>query len=202
MTFIKRLLRINMNIKTILTLLVGLLVSAYSLNAEIKKNTVIQISILGVPPSDVSRINATYSVDSSGNIRMWEIGTIRAAGLDQTTLCKKIEDAYVRAQIYTKPTIQIQAENEVDNLQKLVTVTGSVNRPAAIPYVHGMTLASALATVGGPSTFGTTKRVTVWRSGKKYDLSPLTNEKHKFEKVFPDDVIEVDQVKAWEKGGE
>ena len=79
---------------------------------------------------------------------------------------------------------------------------GSVNRPGTVPYLRGMTLAQALAAVGGPSTFGTTKRVTVWREGKKYALSPRTNERHKLERIFPDDVIEVDQVKAWESGGQ
>lgn len=173
-----------------------------TLTAQIQKNTNIQVTILGVPPSETARINSTYPVDASGNIRMWEIGTIRAAGMSSTALAKKIEQAYKAAQIYTTPTINIQTGETEKELQELVTVTGSVRSPGTVNYLRGMTLAQALAAVGGPSAFGTTKRVTVWREGKKYRLSPRTNEQHKLERIFPGDVIEVDQVKAWESGGQ
>ncbi len=192
--------KLKLTMKILLTLFLILAVGGTSLVAQIQKSTNIQITIQGVPPAEAARINAPYPVDANGNIRMWEIGTIRAAGLSPTALSKKIEDAYKQAQIYTTPTIQIETGTN-DTIQKMVTVTGAVGRPGSIPFIRGMTLTSALATAGGPNTFGTTKRVTVWREGKKYLLSPLVNEKHKLELVYPDDVIEVDQVKPWESGG-
>lgn len=188
--------------KSILLFLLALAAGTSSLVADIEKNTNLEIKILGVPPEETARINSIYRVDNAGNIRMWEIGTIRAVGLDATALAKKIESAYKTAQIYTTPSIQIQTSEIDDIVQNVVTVMGSVNKPGAIQHIQGMTLASALATAGGPSTFGTTRRVTVFREGKKYLLSPLTNENHKLEKIYPEDLIEVDQVKAFENGGE
>lgn len=83
-----------------------------------------------------------------------------------------------------------------------VTVTGSVNQPGLVAGSGELTLAEAIDLGGGPSTFGTTKRVTVYREGKKYQLSPLTNAAHAQEKLYPGDVVEVDQVKAWESSGD
>lgn len=187
--------------KRLFIVLLALASTAQVISAQIQKKTSIQISIIGVPPSEAARINAPYPVDAAGNIRMWEIGTIRAAGLTATSLAKKIEQAYKSAQIYTSPTIHIQTGSREEQIQELVTVMGSVGRPGTVPYLKGMTLAQALAAAGGPNTFGTTKRVTVWREGKKYALSPLTNDQHKLERIYPGDVVEVDQVKAWESGG-
>ena len=189
--------------KKLLLLLLTMMTWVQPLAAQIQKNSKLQIAVMGVPPEEQSRINNVYPVDSNGNIRMWEVGTIRAAGLTSTNLAKKIEAAYKSAQIYTSPAIIIQQIGNVEEeMLQQVTVTGSINRPGQIPYSKGMTLAQALAAAGGPTTFGTTKRVSVYREGKKYLLSPRTNDKHKLERIYPDDTIEVDQVKAWESGGE
>ena len=77
-------------------------------------------------------------------------------------------------------------------------VGGSVHRPGPMRYVKGMTLSQAIISAGGPTEFGTTKRVFITREGKRYELSPLTNEKHKLEKVYPNDIIDVDQVRAFD----
>lgn len=170
-------------------------------NAQLKTNMKIGIRIKGVPVSEQALIDENYQIDGKGNIRMWEIGTIRAAGLTTTQLAQKIEQAYKAAQIYTNPSIQIQSDDVEINANPVLTVSGTVNRPGPVEITQGMTLAQAIAAAGGPSTFGTTKRVNVYRDGKKYALSPLTNDKHKLERVYPGDTIEIDQVKAWESGG-
>ena len=187
--------------KTLFIALVALASCLQMATAQIQKNTKVQITMLGVPPTEQTRINGSYQVDQAGNIRMWEIGTIKAAGLTVTSLAKKVESAYKAAEIYTSPTIQIQTNSVVGNINEQLTVSGSVQRPGAIAFAKDMTLAQALAAAGGPTAFGTTKRVTVYREGKRYKLSPLTNDKHKLERVFPSDTIEVDQVKPFEKGG-
>ncbi|MDP0490063.1 MAG: SLBB domain-containing protein [Verrucomicrobiota bacterium JB023] len=188
--------------KRITLLLLALLASVAGLSAQIERNTTIKISIVGVPPSEQARINQNYPVDSQGNVRMWEIGSIRAAGLQPTTLAKRIEAAYRSAQIYTSPTILIETGSAKESLNEQVTVTGKVNRPGPIPWVKDMTLAQAIAAAGGVNTFGTSKRVYVYREGKKYELSPRTNDRHKLERIYAGDTVEVDQVKAWESGGE
>jgi polysaccharide export outer membrane protein len=170
--------------KRLLTLLLALAAFAGVSHADIQKDMKIGISIYGVPQSEQARVNnPQMQVDSNGNIRMWAVGTIRAAGLTTTQLSKKIESAYQAAQIYTNPSIQITTNKAEDNLEQLVTMSGKVNRPGPIQFTRGMTLAQAIAAAGGPSTFGTTKRVFVYREGKKYPLSPLTNDEHKLERV-------------------
>lgn len=190
--------------KTLLLTLLALatfLQVASAQDNKVKRNSVIEIAVLGVPPGEQSRINQIYPVDGKGNIRMWEIGTIRAEGLSTTALAQKIEASYKSAQIYTSPTILVKTNSEGEKVNELVTLAGKVNRPGPIQWVRGMTLAQAIASAGGPNTFGTTKRVSIYRDGVKYELSPLTDDKHKLEKVYPNDTIEIDQVKAWETGG-
>lgn len=187
--------------RNILTLALVLLTCFQSASAQLKQNMKIGISIKGVPVTEQARIDSSYQIDGKGNIRMWEIGSIRAAGLTTTQLAQKIEQAYKRAQIYTSPSIQIQSDDVEVNANPVLTVSGTVNRPGPVEVTQGMTLAQAIAAAGGPSTFGTTKRVNVYRDGKKYALSPLTNDKHKLERVYPGDTIEIDSVKAWESGG-
>lgn len=185
---------------TLLALATFLQVGSAQVNT-VKRNSVIEIAVLGVPPGEQSRINQVYPVDGKGNIRMWEIGTIRAEGLSTTALAQKIEASYKSAQIYTSPTILVKTNSGEETVSELVTLAGKVNRPGPIQWVRGMTLAQAIASAGGPNTFGTTKRVSIYRDGVKYELSPLTDDKHKLEKVYPNDTIEIDQVKAWETGG-
>ena len=82
-------------------------------------------------------------------------------------------------------------------LEQQVVVAGMVNKPGGLSYIEGMTLEEAVLHAGGPSTFGTTKRVNVYREGKKYSLN-FNNPKHKLERLYPGDTVEVDQVKSWE----
>lgn len=91
--------------------------------------------------------------------------------------------------------------NASQELAELVTVTGQVKKPGTLSYNREMTLADAVGDAGGVSTFGTTKRVHVYREGKKYTLD-LSKEEHRNERIYPNDTVEVDQVKAWESGGE
>jgi len=195
--------KLNIKMKTILLIVFALAASLQFTAAQTKilKNSVIEIAVMGVPPGEQARINAEYPVDSNGNIRMWGIGSVSAAGLSSTALSQKIESAYKAVQIYTSPTILVRTNSGTERITEQVTLAGSVNRPGPIAWANGMTLAQALAAAGGPTTFGTTKRVTIYREGKKYALSPLTNDQHKLEKIYPSDTIEVDQVKAWEQGG-
>lgn len=187
--------------KKLLTTLLLLATLLQSVDAQMKRNMKIGIQIKGVPVSEQALIDAEYQIDGNGNIRMWEIGTIRAEGLTTTQLAQKIENEYKKAQIYTNPSIQIRSDDVEINANPILTIAGSVNRPGPIEIIKGMTLAQAIAAAGGPSTFGTTKRVNVYRDGKKYKFSPLTDDKHKLERVYPGDTIEVDQVRAWEPGG-
>ena len=164
----------------------------------VKKGSDLEIRFAGIPIEDQSRFNGVYQVDNSGNIRMWEIGTIKVAGLTAKQLAQTLEMEMKK--IGYSDVISLNYTGGYDDETNIETlnVGGSVHRPGPMRYVKGMTLSQAIISAGGPTEFGTTKRVFITREGKRYELSPLTNEKHKLEKVYPNDIIDVDQVRAFD----
>ena len=174
-----------------LTLAVLALIPA-SVRGQIEAGGAIQISIQGVPIAEAGRINATYPVSDQGYIMMWSIGEVKAAGMRSDLLARKIEAAYRAAEIYTSPTIQIFADSSDTLTRQLITVGGKVRAPGPKPYIRGMTLYQAVMTAGGPTEFGATNRVSLYRNKKRlvYDLS---KGEHKLLKVYPNDTIEIPQ---------
>lgn len=85
------------------------------------------------------------------------------------------------------------AEQE-KNKQKVVSVGGQVTRPGVIEYRDNTTIFAMIFAAGGPTQFGTLKRVKIFRDGKQFQLD-LTKEKLKNKELAkPDDIIEVPQV--------
>ena len=87
------------------------------------------------------------------------------------------------------------AEQEKDK-QKVVYVGGQVTRPGVIEYRDNTTIFAMICAAGGPTQFGSLKRVKIFRDGKLFQLD-LTKEKLKnTELAKPDDTIEVPQMTA------
>jgi polysaccharide export outer membrane protein len=82
---------------------------------------------------------------------------------------------------------------------KEVIVSGQVTRPGVLEYREKITIYSVIFAAGGPTEFGTLKRVKVIRGGKtlQFDLTKGKSKNEKF--AEPDDVIEVPQMNI--KGG-
>jgi protein involved in polysaccharide export with SLBB domain len=77
--------------KKILILLVALLgISSTCAQTLVRNGQTLQISIIGVPVSEKGRLDATYSVSSTGHIEMWMIGKVKVAGLTKSNLATKI----------------------------------------------------------------------------------------------------------------
>jgi len=185
--------------KAILSLALAVLaLMPVSLQAQIEPGSAIVITIQGVPVQEQGRINATYPVSEKGYITMWHIGTIKAAGIQSDVLSRSIEAAYVAAEIYTSPTIQILADSSDTLTRQLITVGGKVRAPGPKPYVRNMTLYDAVMAAGGPTEFGAINRVSLYRNNKRY-VYDLKKGEHKLLKVFPRDTIDVPQ-KKWNGG--
>lgn len=174
-------------------LTVGLLPAP--LFSQIRAGGAVEIRILGVPVDEVGRINSTYPVSANGTISMWHIGTIRAAGVEPDVLARKIEQAYVAAEIYTSPTINVIADDGQKLTQQIITVGGKVRNSGRIPYSPNMTIYDAVMSAGGPTEFGAINRVVLYRNAKAYTYD-LTKANHKLLKVYPLDTIDVPQ-KNW-----
>jgi hypothetical protein len=79
-----------------------------------------------------------------------------------------------------------------EDLKKFVSIRGQVTRPSIMAHKDTTVYAMILA-AGGPTKFGTLKRVKVTRDGKEIILD-LTTEKGKNEEfIRPGDIVEVPQ---------
>lgn len=165
---------------------------------QIQPGKSITITVSGIPTEEKGRIDGPYPVAENGTINLPFIGEVRAAGLKSEVLAKALEARYRGAQIYRNPTFQVVSDTELRDLNEaIITVAGQVGRNGQVKYNRGMTLYQAIAAAGGPTPFGTMKRVKVLRAGqqRQYDLTQLQNMQILLE---PNDTIEVPQKRPWE----
>lgn len=92
-------------------------------------------------------------------------------------------------------TLPLMAAEKVadkpDKKPEVVVVGGQVKRPDVIEYRKNTTILAMIVAAGGPTDFGSMKRVKVIRSGKAL-VFDLTDAKVRNEALaLPDDTIEV-----------
>lgn len=185
-----------MKLKTLYYILLGLLVAVTPVMSQIEAGTSVQITIMGVPSEEKSKIDALYPVSSSGTVNLPFIGTIRAAGLRPETLAQSIQGAYRAAEIYTSPTIQVVSTAEGSGVkEELVHIGGQVRRPGPVKFSQNLTIYQAIQAAGGSTEFGSLKRVKLYRAGKPRTLDMSLPEHMKIP-LRPDDTIAVPQ-KNW-----
>lgn len=88
-------------------------------------------------------LSNTYGVNSSGNISMPLIGSVRAQG-QTTTALEKVVEAKLRDGFIREPKVSI----EVDAYRPFF-VLGEVTTPGQYPYIAGMTAETAVAVASG-----------------------------------------------------
>lgn len=165
---------------------------------QIQAGKSVSITVLGVPPEEKGRIDGAYPVADNGTINMPFIGQIRAVGLKPEVLAAALESRYRSAQIYRNPTFQVVSDTEGAALDEAVVhMGGQIGRTGPVKFQRGITLWQAIQAAGGPTPFGTLKRVQLLRNGKQrqYDLTQLENKQIALE---PNDSIEVPQKRPWE----
>jgi polysaccharide export outer membrane protein len=181
------------SIAIILTLALGLICPALS---QIEAGSSVQITIMGVPGEEKSKIDAIYPVSDSGTVNMPFIGAVRAAGLRPESLASAIQNAYKFAQIYNDPTIQVISTLEGAAVrEQVIHVGGQVRRPGPVAFQKNLTIYQAVQAAGGSTEFGSLRRVKLYRAGKltTYDL---TNPQFMSVPLQPDDTLEVPE-KDW-----
>ncbi len=182
----------TVNFKKIFVGLMALICISSPLFAQIQAGKAIQITISGVPSEEKGRIDGIYPVSDSGFINMPFIGAVHAAGSRNEDLQASLQSRYKSAGIYTNPTIQVISKTGDKIDDQLVYLGGQVRGPGPKAFVQGLTLYQAIQAGGGPTEFGSMKRVKIFRGGRQttYDLS-----KAQFMNVpvQPNDTIEVPQ---------
>lgn len=186
-----------MNIKPVLFTLLTITLTSLFGYCQIEAGKSINITIAGVPEQDRATITNTYPVSESGMINMPFIGQVRAAGLRNEELQSSLQNRYKSAQIYTNPTIQVIANSiGVTVNQETVIVGGQIRRPGPVPYAKELTLWGAVQAAGGPTEFGSMRRVKLTRNGsqKTYDAT-----KQQFMQIplQRNDTIDIPQKTPW-----
>lgn len=159
----------------------------------------INLTIRGVNPAEQQKISGIYRVGESGGVRLPLLDELLPArGLTPEQLARAAEAAYVKAGIYARPAIEVEAVQGKDQQgTAVVSVGGQVRRAGDSPFRKGMTVIQALDAAGGKNEFGG-RNLFLIRDGKQYCLD-FTNLAHKNIVLLPNDSIQVDQKAVFDK---
>lgn len=125
---------------------------------------------LKTPAEDAQNLTTTYAVSDRGTIKMPMLEQeITAAGINPSTLARRIEAAYKAADIYTAPMINVTLPTMTNGgiANHVVSIGGEVRTPGEFPLRQGMTLMSAINRAGGFTEFGQPKKVKLLRNNKE-----------------------------------
>lgn len=148
------------------------------------------LRIGGVPGEESAMLNQKFSISDAGLIRLPYLKEgVMAAGRKPSELARAIEKAYVEAEIYTQPTIQIDVSTE--HTERFISVMGEVRAPRTVEYLPGITLLDAIAQAGGFTDFAYTKEVKLTR-GQKVSYHRLSgSDPDQNARLLPNDIITV-----------
>lgn len=143
----------------------SLLAQQQGVESVLRPGDSIIIMLSGVPAEFAQGISKPYDISESGNINLTYLGEFRAAGLRPSELQKKIEVAYIAAEIFTKPTIEVTHNREGGTGTQVIYVSGEVKQPMPVPMRPGMSVHDAITSAHGPTDFAKMKEVKLTRNG-------------------------------------
>lgn len=173
----------------------------------IQVGDVLEVSLKGVPPAEQAKVYSKLEVRDTGVIRIPMVNVdVRAQGRKPQDVERSIETAFKKAEFYVSPTISIQVHKKKageEEIKKMLTVGGHVKRNGRVLYREGMTLLEAIQQAGGRNTFGSKIVYLTRRNAKgqnvRYKFN-IKDPKHQVVKVYPNDIINVPQRSAFERG--
>lgn len=173
-------------------------VSAVAQTPTVRAGDAVTVTIRGVPDQESARVSGVYKVDQNGEL----VGLpyldgyrINAVGLTEGQLSKKIAGAYRDAQVYTKATITALVDQP--EMQRTVTLGGKITQPGPVPFREGMTIYEAVMAAGGPTRFGSLKKVSLFRKGEKSNYN-IEKDENKTVTLLPGDTILINDKGAFE----
>ena len=158
--------------------------------AVLREGDKIKLEIKGVPEEEKT-LNGEYTVGENGTIPLPYIDDPVAVGEKPSALGIKIAKAYREAEIYTNPTIVINADSEAS--VRVISITGGVKQGGAINYYDGITLLNAVSHAGGLTSFAKGKEIRLIRQGKatEHNLNDISLGKEADPKLDPGDQVVV-----------
>jgi polysaccharide export outer membrane protein len=189
----------SMNTKSCLVILLSLFCLVFQAVGQIQPGKAVQIMVKGVPPEEKAGIDGPYPVGENGTINMPHLGQVRAAGMKPEALAAALEARYKNAKIFRNPTFQVIADVEKGAIDEAVIhVGGQVRKAGPVKFNRGLTLWQAIQAAGGPTEFGTMRRVSILRAGRlrSYDVTQVQFMQIPLE---PNDSITVPQKRFYEQ---
>jgi polysaccharide export outer membrane protein len=129
-------------------------------------------------------ISGEYEVDSTGNLSLQLLGSVKAAGLTLPELAGAIESRLRDEGYMINPKVAIDVLN-----YRPFYVLGEVNRPGSYPYVAGMTVLNAIALAGGYTYRAKTSRFELIRGNREEAKVAVEAQAV----VLPGDIIKVNE---------
>jgi len=142
--------------------------------------------------SSAPELNQSQKIRADGKLSLPLVGEVDAGGKTVGQLQTELIQLY-KSQLKT-PEVTVSLESSVTT----VTVSGAVNKPGRLAFERPTTVLQAIMEAGGPSEFGTLRRVRLMRvvngvyKSQTMDLHDLSKEVRPFY-VRDNDVVYVPQ---------
>jgi protein involved in polysaccharide export with SLBB domain len=175
----------------ILLALCATLLPALGQEAVIRSGDTFDLRIGGVPPTESTAINGSYTVDGGGYLNLPFLGKMAVSNMTASQIQSSAERGYVDKGIYTHPTITIT----VASTARFVNVGGQVKSPGRMPYTPDMTVMSAINAAGDFNDYADQTKVRLTRGSKVtiVNCKAIRKDPSQDLKVTPGDQIQVPQ---------
>src|SRR6476659_5237486 len=167
--------------------------TTFSGQAEVPRHVILASGdVVKLTFSSAPELNQSQKVRADGKLSLPLVGEVDASGKTVGQLQSELIELY-KSQLKT-PEVTVSLDASVTT----VTVSGAVNKPGKLAFERPTTVLQAIMEAGGPSTFGTLKRVRLMRvvngvyKSQLMDLHDLGKEMRPFY-VRDNDVIYVAQ---------
>jgi polysaccharide biosynthesis/export protein len=126
--------------------------------AEVPKHVILASGdVVKLTFSAAPELNQAQKIRTDGKLSLPLVGEVDAAGKTVGQLQAELIELY-KSQLKT-PEVTVSLESSTTT----VTVSGAVNKPSRITFERPTTVLQAIMQAGGPSEFGTLKRVRLVR---------------------------------------
>ena len=171
--------------------LFGLVTALKAGDAIVRSGDSFEMRIGGVPGSEISAINGTYTIDGDGYLNLPYLGKLPASNMTASQIQSTAEHAYVNGGIFTHPTITVT----IAATARFVSVGGQVKAPQRVAYTPDMTVLSAINAAGDFNEYANQSKVRLLRDGRAriIDCKVIRKDPSQDVKVSPGDQIQVPQ---------
>ena len=175
---------------------------AAELDVKIQPGNTLELTFGSLPEIEAGELSGIYWVDTDGTIRLPLVGKLKVAGMAANRAAAAVEDAYRRAAVNIRPTVEaaLVFDGVPPGENATVSVGGEVNKPGKVPFKPGMRLIDAIQAAGDRTPYGG-RNIELIRDGKIRNLNYREAATKNIE-LKPNDVLAIRRKTLQEMGGE